>query len=78
LFKVIRAEEAGEDRDYKYECFKDYIENGPLQRQRADAQAQSAEHYLALTRLKPEVKIFAEWLAEMRSGQSNGWHYCAD
>jgi hypothetical protein len=78
LFKVIRAEERREARDYKYECFKKFIAKGPLQPQRIDAQAQAVEHYLALTRLMPKVQTFAEWLADMRNGQSEGWHYCAD
>jgi hypothetical protein len=78
LFKVIQAEEAGKPRDYKYECFKTYIAKGPLPPQRSRAQAQAVEHYLALTRLRPEVKVFSEWLADMQKGQNQGWRRCAD
>lgn len=78
LFKVLQAEETGESRGYKYECFKSYIAKAPLPSQRAKAQAQAVEHYLALTRLRPDVKVFAEWLSDMQKGQSQGWHYCAD
>ena len=78
LFKVVQAEEAGESRGYKYDCFRNYLTAAPLRLQRSDAQSQAVEHYLALTRLAPTVKTFAEWLAEMRSGHGNGWHYCAD
>jgi hypothetical protein len=78
LFQVIREEEAGVARDYKYDCYQKYIVKGPLVPQRTDTQAQAVEHYLAVTRLMPKVKELAEWLAEMRTGKINGWHYCAD
>lgn len=78
LFKVIQAEEAGEYRSYKYDCFKTYITKGPLPPQRTKAQGIAVEHYLTLTRLRPDIKVFAEWLSDMQKGQSQGWHYCAD
>jgi hypothetical protein len=78
LFQVIQEEEAGMPRDYKYDCYQTYIVKGPLPPQRTDAQAQAVEHYLAATRLMPKVEELAEWLAEMRIGKINGWHYCED
>ena len=77
LFQVIREEEAGGPREYKYDCYQKYLK-GPLPPQRTDAQAQAVEHYLAVTRLMPKVKELAGWLAEMRTGKINGWHYCGD
>lgn len=78
LFQVIRDEEAGVPRDYKYDCYEKYLIKGPLPPQRTDAQAQAVEHYLAVTRLMPEVKELAGWLAEIRTGKINGCHYCGD
>ena len=63
--------------DYKYDCYQKYLK-GPLAPQRTDAQAQAVEHYLAVNRLMPKVKELAAWLAEMRTGKINGWHYCGD
>ncbi len=78
LFQVFQEEEAGVPRDYKYDCYQQYIVKGPLLSQRTNAQAQAIEHYLAATRLMPTVNELAEWLAEMRTGKINGWHYCGD
>jgi hypothetical protein len=78
LFQVIQEEETGVPRDYKYDCYQKFISKGTLPPQRTNAQAQAVEHYLAVTRLKPKVKELAEWLADMRTGKINGWHYCGD
>ena len=78
LFKVLRDEENGRTRDYKYDCFKEHIETGPLPEQRARAQSLAVRHYVDVVRLLPHVDHLVRELSEMRRGESEGWHYCAD
>jgi hypothetical protein len=78
LFKVVQRELAGEPRDYKYDCFRAHLNGSSLITQRRLAQEESVRHLVVLVRIRPEVRMFAEWLANMQSGRSEGWHYCAD
>lgn len=78
LFKVVRWEEDGEPRNYKYDCFKAYIDATPLAAQRRRAQELAVMHYAALTQLLPSVTHLAHELTELRAGRSSGWHFCAD
>ena len=78
LFNVIRAEEAGSSRDYKYDCYKAFIAAGPLGPQRRYAHDQVLEHYGAVLRLRPQLSDVSEWLAEFRRNPGYSWHYCAD
>jgi len=78
LFQVIQGAESGDRENYKYECYRAFVTNAPLSAQRRQAQASAIEHYGALTRLRPDVHEFADWLAQARRGRFEGWHYCAD
>jgi hypothetical protein len=78
LFQAIQGAEAGDRESQKYECYRAYVMNAPLSVQRRQAQVSAVEHYGALTRLRPDVREFADWLAQVGRGRVEGWHYCAD
>ena len=78
LFKVVQRELAGEPRDYKYDCFRAHLSGASLVAQRRRAQEAAVQHLAVVVGIRPEVRMLARWLAEMRAGRSEGWHYCGD
>jgi len=78
LFQVLQGPELRDRNGYKYKCYRTYLTKAPLPVQRRQAQSSAVEHYRALTRLRPDVHEFADWLKEAQRGRIEGWHYCAD
>jgi hypothetical protein len=78
LFKLVKREEAGVSGDYKYDCYKQYLDGTPLARQRQRAQQNTVRYFKQLVTLLPNVEFIARSLAEIEKGRSEGWHYCAD
>lgn len=78
LFKVVRWEENGEPRNYKFDCFHAYIDATPLPAQRRRALELAVRHYAAVTQLLRNVGHLADELAALRAGRSDQWHFCAD
>jgi hypothetical protein len=78
LVRILEHLHDGATPDYKYECYRQYVDARPLALQRAEARAQAIDHASTLTRLEPKVSWFRELLRDVSAGSRNSWHYCAD
>lgn len=68
-------------KDYKYDCFKEYLSKDSYQTQLVKARRSAIFH---LSKAIPQTtdlakkKRIREELVEVKNGTSNGWYWCAD
>jgi hypothetical protein len=74
LFMVLRDGQ----QDYKYDCFKPYIDKLPLRSQAQHAQTQSITSYQTLLKINPANTQAAKLLSEVQRGTIKAWSFCAD
>jgi hypothetical protein len=74
LFMVLRDDL----RDYKYDCFKPYIDKTPIQAQMQRTKANAITSYQMILKLHPANIRAAELLNEVQRGTVKAWSFCAD
>lgn len=74
LYMVLR------DRtpDYKYDCFKPYIEKRPIPEQLGRAKRIALKYYVRVLKREPTNELAFRFHAELTDGSINSWSYCAD
>lgn len=83
LAKVLKelVENDKYEKDYKYDCFAPYITKEPYQNQRRRALSLAVanlEKSIAVNPSSEQNKYRREVLITIKSGNSYGWHWCAD
>lgn len=74
LFMVLRDNL----RDYKYDCFKPYIDGSPYLKQINRAKSMATNHYKKVLALNPSNARAINFLNEIHNGTINSWSFCAD
>ncbi len=74
LFMVLRANR----RDYKYDCFKPYINRTPYSGQMKRAKKIAVSHYERVLAIEPSNARARKSLDEINDGTINSWSFCAD
>jgi hypothetical protein len=77
LFKFIREMADGSAHE-THDCYRPFVDKRPLAQQRREAQRTAIGYYERLTQLLPQSLIMRRSLAEMRSGETEGWYFCGD
>jgi hypothetical protein len=69
------------EKDYKYDCFKEYLSKDSYQTQLVKARRSAISHLskaIAQTTDLAKKKRIREELVEVKNGTSSGWYWCAD
>jgi hypothetical protein len=74
LYMVLRDDL----RDYKYDCFKPYIDGSSQVTQARRARATAVSYYEKVIRANPTNARAKEHLEEVKKGTIRGWSFCAD
>jgi hypothetical protein len=79
LFKALKERDT---KDYKYECFSKYMNDRPITEQLEHARKSALGYYTKVLALDSDNqasnKSIREWKSNLESGDSHGWHFCAD
>jgi hypothetical protein len=65
-------------QDYKYDCYKPYIDKSPLPKQAQRAQAKAIASYRTILKINPANAEAAKLLSEVQRGTVKAWSFCAD
>jgi len=74
LVKVLRDDL----HDYKYECFKPYINRTPYSGQMVRSKRIAVSHYERVLAVEPSNTRARKSLDEINDGTINSWSFCAD
>lgn len=69
------------EKDYKYDCFKEYLSKDSYQTQLVKARRSAISHLskaITQTTDLAKKKRIREELVEVKNGTSSGWYWCAD
>jgi hypothetical protein len=74
LFMVLRDNR----RDYKYDCFKQYIRGKQTRSQEQRAKRVAVEYYRRVLKIDPSNERVVALLNEVEDETVTGWSFCAD
>ncbi|MDH4286429.1 MAG: hypothetical protein OEV26_03300 [Gallionella sp.] len=81
LYKVLKFTNK-ERVDYKFDCFSKYINKKSLSVQIENARQSAIKYYTNVLALHSDNsssnETIKEWLTNLKSHNSEGWHYCSD
>ncbi len=78
LFMVLRNDLQNSPRDYKYDCFRPYINKSPRFMQMNWAKSEAIKFYKKVLAVNPHNIRAIEFLKEINDGTVGGWSFCAD
>lgn len=74
LYMVLRDDLS----DYKYKCYRPYIDQSPRITQARRAQEKAVSYYERVIRVNRANAHAKEYLDEVKNGTVKGWSFCAD
>jgi len=77
LFMVIRNND-NRKINYKFDCFKPYIEKAPHSEQMKRNKKIAITYYLKVLKINSENSRAKRFIEELKDGTVNGWSFCAD
>lgn len=77
LYMVLRNELAGQERDYKFECYKSFIRGKSTVEQKANARTTAMVYYRKALALNPGNTNAREMLAKVKAETVEAWSYCS-
>ena len=79
LFKALKE---SDQKGYKYDCFSRFIGDEPMADQLEHARKSALDYYTKVLALDSDNQAsntsIREWKSNLESGNSFGWHFCAD
>ncbi|MEQ1574197.1 MAG: hypothetical protein ABL993_08125 [Vicinamibacterales bacterium] len=80
LFKVIKrlVEGAPDAKDYKYDCYSEFLSKAPLAEQMSGVQRSGLYYYRRVLALQPDSPNVREAMRNLERGVNGGWYYCPD
>lgn len=74
LFMVLRDDL----RDYKYDCFKSYIDESPYLKQMNRAKGRAMSYYEKVIAINPSNTRAKDFLSQIDNAKIESWSFCAD
>ncbi|MGI8653773.1 MAG: hypothetical protein ACR2LC_00985 [Pyrinomonadaceae bacterium] len=78
LFMVLRNDLQNSPRDYKYDCFRPYINKSSRFTQMNRAKSEAINFYKKVLAVDPSNKSAAAFLTEISNDTVTSWSFCAD